>query len=163
MNDPTRPPPRGVDSPRGADRMESGAPDGSPGPHEDVLALLRAEVADLRLRLATEVRTGRVVILDEEGTARIQLTASSDGGSRIALLDADGFERVQLVGELDRGIVSVACRPGGTDLTRVDVFGLDADDTDAAYTGVELVDRGNSVAGFALYEGRPPRTWTDLQ
>lgn len=163
MTDPTRPPRRGVEDPQRVDRPEYGEPDRQPGPDDDALSRLRAEIADLSLRLETEVRTGRVVIVDEGGTARIRLTASTDGGSQIVLLDADGFERVRIAGEPDRGIVSVACRPSGADTTQVDIFGLDADETDAAYTGVELVDRGNSVAGFALYEGRVPLAWTALQ
>ncbi len=104
-----------------------------------------------------------MVIVDEGGTARIRLTASRDGGSEIVLLDGDGFERVHIAGEPDRGIVSVACRPSGADTTQVDIFGLDPDETDSAYTGVELVDRGTSVAGFALYEGRAPRAWAALR
>lgn len=127
---------------------------------DEVVARLRAEVVDLRLRLEAEVRTRRVVIIDDRGAPRIRLTATADGDSQVALLDADGFERMQLTGRPDGGSVSVAARPSGDDLTHVEVFALDADEGDGPYVGVELIDRGASVAGFALYEGRAPRTWT---
>lgn len=127
------------------------------------MARLRAEVADLRLRLEDEVRTRRVVIVDERGAPRIRLTAAADGNSQVALLDGDGFERTRITGRPDSGSVSVAARPSGDDLTHVEVFALDGDEGDGPYVGVELVDRGTSVAGFVLYEGRPPRTWTALR
>jgi hypothetical protein len=43
--------------------------------------------------------------------------------------------------------------------TRVDVFAIDAEDDAGPYVGVELVDRGDSVAGFTVIEGRPPQRW----
>lgn len=128
-------------------------------PADEIVAHLRAELADLRLRLDEEVRTRRVVVVDERGAPRIRLTASAGGDSQIALLGADGFERVRVTGKPNTGAVSVATRSPGDDLTQVEVFALDGDEDDSAYVGVELIDRGTSVAGFALYEGRPPRAW----
>lgn len=129
-------------------------------PADEIVARLRAEVADLRLRLDEEVRTRRVVVVDEAGAPRIRLTASAGGDSQVALFDGDGFERVRVTGKPDIGTVSVAARSPGDDLTQVEVFALDRDEDDGAYVGVELIDQGTSVAGFALYEGRPPRIWT---
>ena len=47
--------------------------------------------------------------------------------------------------------------------TCVEVFALDAESGEPAYAGLELVDGGNGVAGLVVYEGQPPRTWTDPQ
>lgn len=57
------------------------------------LARLRDELARLRLQVEDEVRTRRVVIVDEEGVDRICLATRADGGCSITLLDLDGFER----------------------------------------------------------------------
>lgn len=151
MSDDTRPPPGGVND---GDRSRSDA---------EAITRLRAEVADLRLRIGDEVRTRRVVVVDEAGIGRVRITASKDGESRIDLLDADGFERVGISGAPERGAVTITSRTGSDQPTRIEVFGLDPEDPDAAYVGVELIDRGTSVAGFVLYEGRPPRTWTAPQ
>lgn len=148
MSDDTRPPSAGVSEGRPSD---SG---------DEAVSRLRAEVADMRLRLGDEVRTRQVVVVDETGIGRVRITASKDGGSRIDLLDADGFERIGISGALERGALTITSRTDGEQPTRVEVFGLDPDDPDAAYVGVELIDRGTSVGGFVLYEGRPPHTWT---
>ncbi len=160
MSDPTRPPRSGVDDPTARLDGGSGVPEQAT---DDPVSRLRAEVTDLRLRLEDEVRTHRVVVVDDAGIGRIRLATTSDGESRVTLLDADGFERVRIAGQLDRGVVTVACRPQHGEPTRVEVFALDPDSPDAAYTGVELIDRGDSVAGFVVYEGRPPRQWSAPQ
>lgn len=85
---------------------------------------------------------------------------SAASGSQRRPTERVGFERVRIGGEPNRGVVTVACRTQGNGPTRVEVFALDPDSPDAAYTGVELIDRGNSVAGFVVYEGRPPRQWS---
>ncbi len=147
MSDDTRPP-AGVDEHHGGSETT------------DSIAVLRAEVTALRLRLEGEVRTHRVVVIDEAGIARVRISTSADGASQIDLLDADGFGRIGISAAPERGAVSITSRGSGGQPTRVDVFALDPDEPDAAYVGVELIDRGTSVAGVALYEGRPPRTWT---
>ena len=157
MSDPTRPPRTGVDDPTARPDGESGVPEHDA---DDALSRLRAEVTDLRLRLEDEVRTHRVVVVDDAGISRIRLATTAEGESRVTLLDADGFERVRIGGQPDRGVVTIACRTQHDESTRVEVFALDPDAPDAAYTGVELIDRGNSVAGFVVYEGRPPRQWS---
>lgn len=147
MSDDTRPPPAGVTD---GDRH---------GGDAEAVARLREEVADLRLQLGEKVRTRQVVVVDETGIGRVRISASKDGGSRIDLLDADGFERIGISGALERGALTITSRTDGEQPTRVEVFGLDPDSPDAAYVGVELIDRGTSVGGFVLYEGRPPHTW----
>ena len=124
---------------------------------------LQAEVTDLRLRLGEEVRSRRVVVVDETGIARIRLTAD-EGQCRIVLLDADGFERIALTAKPETGTLTIATRPRSDDPTRIDVFALDADEEDpddVPAVGVELIDTGNSIAGLTLYEGRRPTFWTD--
>ena len=79
----------------------------------------------------------------------------------VTVVDPDGFERIRLTADGDGGHVVLRTRGPGGDVTQVDLFALDAEDaTDRPYVGVELVDRGTSVAGLALYEGRHPRLWT---
>lgn len=118
MSDPTRPPRTGVDEP-------TARPEGRSGPHEhgvdDAVSRLRAEVTDLRLRLEDEVRTHRVVVVDDAGVGRIRLATTTEGESRVTLLDADGFERVRIGGQPDRGVVTVACRTQHGEATRVGV------------------------------------------
>jgi hypothetical protein len=156
MSDPTRPSAEGVDD----DERSTPAGPGAAEVAGVAVSRLRAEVADMRLRLGDEVRTRRVVVVDEAGVGRVRITASKEGGSRIDLLDADGFERIGISGALERGALTITSRTDGEQPTRVEVFGLDPDDPDAAYVGVELIDSGTSVGGFVLYEGRPPHTWT---
>lgn len=67
-------------------------------------------------------------------------------------------------GGLRLGVLSIAtAESAGADgaRTRVDVFALAPEDLDGdgAYIGVELIDRGNSVGGATVYEGRAPRFW----
>lgn len=101
------------------------------------LAAIRAEVAALRAEVRSEIRTGRVVVIDESGFERIRMTA-------------DGHH----------GHLTVSARRGVDDRpTRVDVFAVDAEDDAGPYVGVELVDRGDSVAGFTVIEDRSPRWW----
>lgn len=124
---------------------------------------LKAEVTDLRLQLEEEVRTRRVTVIDDIGIARIRLATTPEGHCEIVLLTVDGFERIVLSARPGLGFLTVVSRSSSESPSRVDMFALDSDDGDAdgAYVGVELVDRGNSVTGYSLYEGRHPRTWTD--
>ena len=99
---------------------------------------LRREIASLRAEIAQGVRT-----------------------RSLSVVDAEGFERVRLRAEDDYGSVSVSSRSEPGERTCVEVFALDADGADSAYVGVELIDRGNSMTGYALYEGAKPRLWTE--
>jgi hypothetical protein len=126
----------------------------------EAFARLQSEVTRLRLQIADEVRTQRVVIVDETGVGRIRLSATAGEHCRVVLLDEDGFERLHLTGRPDGGVLAIAGRSLSGEPTRVDVFAIDPEDDAGAYVGVELVDAGNTVAGFTAIEGRPPRTWT---
>lgn len=119
---------------------------------------LREEVTRLRLQIEDEVRTRRVVVVDETGVGRIRLSAD-EGACRVALLDSDGFERMTLDADPQHGALRIAGRSDGAGPSRVDVFAVDPEDEQGVYVGVELVDLGNSVAGFTAVESRPPRTW----
>jgi hypothetical protein len=120
---------------------------------------LREEVARLRHEVEGEVRTRRVVLVDASGADRIRLTADDDV-CRVVLVDPDGFERLGLEAAATHGAVCIAGRTKSDHPSRVDVFALDPEDDQGVYTGVELVDQGNSVAGFTVLESCPPRTWT---
>lgn len=105
---------------------------------EDRLAALQAEVAALRDELRHEIRTRRVVVVEE-----------------------DGFERIVLGADDSHGEVVVAARPSRDQSTRTELFALDSDDAEGPFVGVELVDRGNSVAGLSVLEGYRPQLWDD--
>ncbi len=141
-----------------------GVPDESTRAREPIdteaFARLQSEVTRLRLQIADEVRTRRVVIVDERGVGRIRLSATAGEHCRVVLLDEDGFERLHLTGQPDGGTLGIAGRSLSGEPTRVDVFATDPEDDAGAYIGVELVDAGNTIAGVTAIEGRPPRTWT---
>ncbi len=117
-------------------------------------------VASTRESVGDEVRTRSVVVVDEAGVGRVSIGASASDGGVISFLDGDGFWRIHITASVERGAVSIATRAPNGEPTRVDVFGLDPDGPDAAYVGVEVIDRGTSVAGIALQEGRAPQVWT---
>ena len=122
------------------------------------LARLRADHEALRAALAEGVRTRRVTVGDAEGRDRIVLTAGA-GGPEIVLAEDDGHARVRLSAQGEHGHVVVSGRtPDGP--TGADLFALDAeDDDDRPYTGLELVDQGDSVAGLVVSEGARPHLW----
>jgi hypothetical protein len=120
---------------------------------------LREEVARLRSQIEDEVRTRRIVVVDNAGVERIRLSTEGDGCG-VRLLTVDGFERLTLESDPEHGAHHTSGRSDGTGPTRVDVFAVDPEDGAGAYVGVELIDAGNSVAGFTAVESRKPRTWT---
>jgi hypothetical protein len=123
-------------------------PDPPPSPDGDVRETLRElvarvaelEVAGERLResLAKELRTGRVVVVADDGHERIVLTAS------------DGYGQV----------TAFAVSPQ-RDRTCVELFVTDPMNGDGAEVGVELVDSGTTVASLSMFEGRRARLWID--
>lgn len=133
---------------------------------DGAVGALGRELTALRLHLEDEVRTRRVVIVDEAGHPRLRLQSTDERGRcGLVMLDPDGAERVRLVADTEIGILSILTAdsaPSEGRRTRVDVFALEPDpeDVDGSYIGVELVDHGNSVAGWSLYEGRPVRSWS---
>lgn len=110
-----------------------------------------------------EVRARRLVIVDEAGIDRVSIEAAASAGGEISLFDGDGFRRIRIAASAERGAVTIAAQAPDGEPTRVEVFGLDRDGTDGAYVGVEVIDRGTSVAGIALQEGRAPQVWTATQ
>jgi hypothetical protein len=105
------------------------------------------------------VRTRRVVIVDEAGVGRIRLSAEGRA-CHIAVLDPDGFERAALEGDESHGALRITGRSDGVGPSRVDMFAIDPEDEQGTYVGVELIDAGNSVAGFTVIELGQPRSWT---
>jgi hypothetical protein len=102
----------------------------------DRLGTLEEEVAELRESLAREVRSRRIVVVEE-----------------------DGFERIVL-GARDRfGHVSVQSRTAVGTSTTAELFANDGLDGDAAEVGVALTDRGEVVSTLDVTSGRPPRLW----
>lgn len=122
---------------------------------------LQREVTDLRLQIGDEVRTGRLVVVDEAGIARARITAQSGGDCRLVLLDEDGFERVSLRGLDEVGAIEVAARSRSGEPTRASVIAHDPSDGDGCMVGLYLTDRGNEVAGFHVFEERQADVWTD--
>ncbi|HMJ76554.1 MAG TPA: hypothetical protein VK507_11310, partial [Iamia sp.] len=112
-----------------------------------------------RSQIEDEVRTRRIVVVDNAGAERIRLSTEGDGCG-VRLLTDDGFERLTLESDPEHGALRISGRSDGTGPTRVDVFAVDPEDDAGAYVGVELIDVGNSVAGFTVVESREPRTWT---
>lgn len=120
---------------------------------------LREEVARLRSQIEDEVRTRRIVVVDNAGVERIRLSTEGDGCG-VRLLTDDGFERLALESDPEHSALHISGRTDGSGPTRVDVFVVDPEDDAGAYMGVELIDAGNSVAGFTVVESRKPRMWT---
>ncbi len=78
----------------------------------------------------------------------------------VVVVDADGRERIRLSAEPDHARIRVSAVTTTGEPTCVDVFALDAEDADdRPYVGVELIERGTSVAGLTVSEGRAPRLW----
>lgn len=133
----TRPTPQG-----GAD-VDEATPYPSPGSDPAIAGAiieLRTELAELRSELAREVRTRKLVVVEDDGRERIVLIAGGDHGTcTVAVLDSSD------------------------EPTQVELFALDADDMGPAYIGLELVQQGNGVAGFAVAEGGRANLWEDPQ
>ena len=131
-------------------------------PHARALRWLHAELAALRAelaQLAEEVTTHRVTVVDPDGRPRIHLT-TEDETARTVLLDADGFARATLVAEPDRGALTLRARTTAPHPTAAELFALDAepdDENDRPGAGLDLIDRGDTVARLVLSEGLPPR------
>ncbi len=79
----------------------------------------------------------------------------------MVVIEDDGFERIVLSADASHGEVVVAARPSEDRSTKAVLFALDSEDAEGPFVGMELVDRGNSVAGLSLLEGHRPRLWDD--
>ena len=154
---------------RGADMADAMSFPPIPGsaPHDEALRWLHAELTSLRAQLVDEVRTQRVTVVDPDGHPRIRLTTDGDI-ARVVLLTTDGVERLRLTASETeahvqaRALARTSADQAETDATHVDLFALDPDPEDPddhPYVGLELIDRGTTVAGAALFESHRPKPW----
>jgi len=139
------------------------AEDSDDPPRVDPVAFerLQREVTDLRLQIGDEVRTGRLVVVDEAGIARARITAESGGDCRFVLLDEDGFERISLRGLDEVGAIEVAARSRSGEPTRAEMVAHDPSGEDGCMVGLYLFDRGNAVAGFHVFEEHQADVWPE--
>jgi hypothetical protein len=105
------------------------------------------------------IRSRSLVIVDEAGIARARLGVMADGACRFVLLDDDGFERIGFTAGHDVGTIDLAPRTRFDHGTRVRLYAHDPADGAEYAVGVHLVVRGDTVAGFEVLEGQPPRVW----
>lgn len=96
-----------------------------------------ARLERIRAQLGTEVRTGRLVIVE-----------------------ADGFERTVLDAAGHFGGVTVRARSHRAGEVAGEVFAADAHDGDRAHVGLALLDDGDVVAAVDVQSGRPAVIWT---
>jgi hypothetical protein len=99
---------------------------------------LEGEVASFRAAVASEVRTSRVLVVDD------------DGFERIVLGVADQF-----------GHITVYGRSVGDGSACAELFANDPSGGDGAEVGFTLTDGGDVVAALNVFEQRPPRLWID--
>ncbi|MGQ0804125.1 MAG: hypothetical protein ACT4PI_09715 [Actinomycetota bacterium] len=99
---------------------------------------LRTELAELRTALTTEVRTHRIVLVED------------DGFERLVLETGERFGRVMLSG-----------RPGRGRAASVELFTNDPVDDHGAHVGVALTDDENVVAVFEVVERHRPTLWLE--
>jgi len=127
------------------------------------VARLRADLDALRAALAEEVTTRRVVVIDPAGGERIRLAAAADAEAAVTVCDPDGHARATLAASGPEGHLRIRARAVSEpddEPTLVDLFALDAEDAeDHPYVGLELIDRGDSVAGFSHYRSPRPHPW----
>jgi hypothetical protein len=114
---------------------------------------------DRAAEVVDSIRARTLVIVDEAGIARARLGVMADGACRFALLDSDGFERIGLTAGFEVGTIDLAPRTRFDHGTRVRLYAHDPADGAEYAVGVQLVVRGDVVAGFEVVEGQPPHVW----
>lgn len=118
---------------------DSTRPGSSPPQLRDLHQLvtqLAGEVADLRAELASEVRTHRLVVVED-----------------------DGHERVVIASRGHYGHLMVRGRSPEGRSTAVELFANDPSDGDGANVGLALTDDGDVVALFDVTQGGTPAIW----
>jgi hypothetical protein len=100
------------------------------------LRSLSDELQALRDALGRELRTRRIVVVED-----------------------DGFERVLVTTRGTFGFVAVRGRDGEGGATCVELFASDPIDGDGANVGVSLSDRGDVVAALDVLERHRARLW----
>jgi hypothetical protein len=81
----------------------------------------------------------------------IERTATELRTRRLVVTEDDGFERVVIDASGSHGEVTVSARPGSAGPAAVDLYAHDASDGDGANVGVALVDQGNVVRSFDVF------------
>ena len=109
------------------------------------LGSLRHELVELRTSLAHEIRTRRVVILEEDGFARIVLETRGHYG------------RVGVLTREPRG--EPANKHGQP--TCIELVAHDAIDADPPNVAIALTDSGDVVATLEATQGRGPVLWIE--
>jgi len=104
---------------------------------EQALADLRTRLDRIHAQLGSEVRTGRLVIVE-----------------------GDGFERVVLDGAGHFGALTLRARSRTDGSVAVEVFAADAHEGDRAHVGLALLDGGDVVAAVDVQSGGPAMIWT---
>lgn len=99
---------------------------------------LELEWAHFQQSVSREVRTGRVVIVGDDGHARVVLDAHDKYGH-----------------------VTVFASSPGPDATCVELHVTDPVDGDGAEVGLSLIDAGDTVATLNVFEGQQARLWID--
>jgi hypothetical protein len=111
----------------------------------EAVGSLRHELTELRASLAREVRTRRVVVIEEDGSDRVVLEARGRYGR---------------VGVLGFGTGRATALPvNGTRPTCVELVANDATDGEGPHLAVALTDSGDVVATLEVHEGRRPVLW----
>jgi hypothetical protein len=105
---------------------------------EAALGSMRDELAALRRALGEELRTRRLVVVED-----------------------DGFERVVISARGAFGYVAVCGRNGPRDRSRVELFANDPIDGDGTHVGVALSTRGDVVASLEVLDRHRARLWVE--
>lgn len=134
------------------------------GPSTTQIALARRPMTDgasgnPSAEVADSIRARALVIVDDAGVARARLGVMADGTCRFALLDDDGFERIGLTAGSEVSTIDLAPRTRFDHGTRVRLYAHDPAGGTEYAVGVHLVVRGDTIAGFEVLEGQPPRVW----
>ena len=93
----------------------------------------------------------------------IERTATELRTRRLVVIEDDGFERVVIDALGSHGEVTVTARGGSSGSTAVDLFAHDASEGDGASAGLALVERGSVVGSFAAMAGTAPLLSVETQ
>lgn len=118
------------------DRPADAGPQAHLGQLVERIDSMGRELVELRRALGEEVRTRRVVVVED-----------------------DGFERIVLGAAARFGHVTVQARSAGGEPACVELFANDRINGGGAHVGVALSDAGDVAAVLELIVGRLPELW----